>query len=158
MGKRYVGMYLISIVLANLSVAYFGPTASIVNAFLFIGLDITARDTLHDMWHENLKRNMAILIISGSVLSLLLESKVLPIAIASCVAFFLANVVDTAVYSALHNRNRFQRVNGSNLAASLVDSTVFPILAFGGIFIPIMAGQFIAKVLGGYMWSLILKR
>lgn len=44
----YVIMYLVAIVLANLTVAAFGPRMVIVNAFLFIGLDLTARDRLHD--------------------------------------------------------------------------------------------------------------
>lgn len=34
-----IALYLAAIVLANLSVAYFGPAVSIVNSFLFIGLD-----------------------------------------------------------------------------------------------------------------------
>ena len=42
-----VGLYLVAIIAANLLVAKFGPAISIVNAFLFIGLDLTARDKLH---------------------------------------------------------------------------------------------------------------
>ena len=45
-----VALYLAAVVAANLSVAAFGPAASIVNAFLFVGLDLTARDRLHDSW------------------------------------------------------------------------------------------------------------
>jgi len=45
-----VSLYLVAIVAANLSVAYFGASASIFNAFLFIGLDLTTRDLLHEQW------------------------------------------------------------------------------------------------------------
>jgi hypothetical protein len=39
----------------------------------------------------------------------------------------------------------------------MVDSLVFPTIAFGS-FIPwVVAGQFIAKTLGGYIWSLFLQ-
>ena len=44
-------LYLVAIILANLSVAHFGPSVAVVNAFLFIGLDLTARDALHERWH-----------------------------------------------------------------------------------------------------------
>ena len=43
-------MYLAAIVAANLTVSAFGPTWSIVNALLFVGLDLTTRDKLHDAW------------------------------------------------------------------------------------------------------------
>ena len=49
----YIILYLVAIVLANLSVATFGPTVVIINAFLFIGLDLTARDQLHEAWRGN---------------------------------------------------------------------------------------------------------
>jgi hypothetical protein len=43
-------LYLAAIVAANLSVAAGGPKAAILNALLFIGLDLTMRDLLHDRW------------------------------------------------------------------------------------------------------------
>ena len=49
----YIVMYLGAIVLANFSVFYFGKWATIANAFLFIGLNITSRDKLHDSWKND---------------------------------------------------------------------------------------------------------
>lgn len=46
-------MYLAAIVAANLLVARFGPSVVVLNAFLFIGLDITTRDSLHDRWRAD---------------------------------------------------------------------------------------------------------
>jgi hypothetical protein len=43
-------LYLAAIVAANLSVAHFGPSVAVLNAFLFIGLDLTTRDALHERW------------------------------------------------------------------------------------------------------------
>lgn len=153
-------LYLVSVVLANLSVAFFGAGISIVNAFLFIGLDLTTRDMLHEQWeHKNLWRNMALLIGAGSVLSALLNWDVLPIALASFVAFASAGVADTITYNVLRNHSRIVRVNGSNMVSAAVDSVVFPALAFGfPLLVPIMLGQFAAKTFGGYVWSLILFR
>jgi hypothetical protein len=44
-----VGAYLAAIVAANLLVAH-DPSWVYVNGFLFIGLDLTTRDVLHDRW------------------------------------------------------------------------------------------------------------
>lgn len=154
-----VALYLLAIVLANLSVAYFGASATIVNAFLFIGLDITTRDKLHDSWeHKHLWRNMALLVLSGSILSALLNWQATPIAIASCVAFGVSGIVDTLIYTLLGNRAKWVKVNGSNVVSALADSFIFPYLAFGAFLPLIVAGQWVAKVLGGFVWSLILGR
>jgi uncharacterized PurR-regulated membrane protein YhhQ (DUF165 family) len=153
-----VTLYLIAIVAANLLVAQFGVSVVILNAFVFIGLDLVARDALHEQWHgRNLWRNMALLIASGSLLSALLNWNAAPIALASFIAFAGAGVADTVTYQLLGDRTRFIRMNGSNVIATGVDSILFPAIAFGlPLLLPVMAGQFVAKVLGGFVWSLVL--
>jgi hypothetical protein len=154
----YIILYLVAIVLANLSVAMFGPGVAIINAFLFIGLDLTTRDKLHDAWRgRHLLPKMAVLIAAGSLLSWLLNRNAGPIALASFVAFALAALTDTAVYHALRRYPRWMRINGSNVPSAAVDSLVFPTLAFGGFLPLITLGQFAAKVAGGLVWSLILR-
>ena len=76
-------IYLAAIVSANLLILEFGPSVSIINAFLLIGLDLSLRDYLHEVWKENLKRNMALLICAGSGLTILLNLEALQIALAS---------------------------------------------------------------------------
>ena len=151
-------VYLVSIVLANLLVTWFGPAASIIDAFLLIALDLTARDKLHDQWeHENLWRNMVILIFTGSALSAILNINALPIATASFVAFMVSGSVDTVVYALLGNRAKLLQVNGSNVASAAVDSLIFPVLAFGWPPLwGIVVGQFVAKVFGGMVWAWII--
>lgn len=155
----YVTLYLLAIVLANLSVAQFGPSISIVNAFLFIGLDLTARDKLHDTWHNNnLWPKMFALIAAGSILSWILNRNAGQIAFASFAAFASAATVDALIYQVLHKYPRWLRINGSNVPSAAVDSVVFPALAFGfPLLWPIMLGQFVAKVAGGFVWSLIIR-
>lgn len=153
----YVGLYLAAIVLANVSVATFGPSVTVINAFLFIGLDLTARDKLHEDWRgRNLFVKMSSLIASGSALSWLLNREAGPIAIASLVAFAASATVDALMYHALGKYPRWLRINGSNIPSALVDSLVFPTLAFGSFLWPIVVGQFAAKVVGGFVWSLLL--
>ena len=154
----YVILYLVAIVLANLSVAAFGASVTILNAFLFIGLDLTARDQLHEAWRgNNLLLKMAALIAAGSLLSWVLNRDAGPIALASFVAFASAATVDTIVYQLLGGLPRWLRINGSNVPSAAVDSLVFPTLAFGGFLWGITLGQFAAKVLGGFLWSLLFR-
>jgi queuosine precursor transporter len=152
-------LYLTAIVAANLLVAAFGPSVAVVNAFLFIGLDITARDALHEAWqHEGLWWKMLLLIASGSILSALLNWNAAQIALASFLAFAGAGIADTLVYHALHDRARMLKINGSNVVSAAVDSVLFPALAFGfPLLIGVMIGQFVAKVTGGFVWSVILR-
>lgn len=154
-----VGMYLVAIVAANLLVATFGPSVSILNAFLFIGLDLSARDRLHDAWRGNgLVWKMGALITAGGLLSFVLNRDAGPIAVASTVAFAAAAAVDAGVYHLLRKRNFLVRANGSNIPGAAVDSIIFPTLAFGGIMPLVTLGQFVAKVAGGFVWSLILRK
>lgn len=155
----YVSLYLLAIVLANLSVLYFGISAVYINAFLFIGLDLTSRDKLHDLWHKRgLVWKMFCLILAGSVLSYLMNREVFQIALASTVAFGFAAIVDSFAYQLLNKYPRWLRINGSNVPSALVDSIVFPTIAFGGFILPVVLGQFCAKVAGGLFWSLIIKK
>ncbi|HKY04490.1 MAG TPA: VUT family protein [Blastocatellia bacterium] len=154
-----IAVYLAAIVIANLVITALGPSATIATAFLFIGLDITARDRLHEAWrHKNLWIKMAALIASGSALSWAVNRNAGPIALASFVAFAASGATDAFTYHSLRKRRWLVKVNGSNLASAAVDSVIFPTLAFG-LFLPwVVAGQFLAKVAGGAVWALLLKR
>ncbi len=154
----YVSIYLIAVVLANLSVAAFGPSVAVLNAFIFIGLDLTARDYLHEKWRaDRLLLRMSLLIATGSVLSYLLNREAANIAGASFLAFAAAATVDTLVYQKLINYPRWLRINGSNVPSALADSLVFPAVAWGfPLMWKIVLGQIIAKILGGFLWSLLL--
>lgn len=151
--------YLAANVLANLSVTFFGPISTPINAFLLIAFDLVSRDTLHERWHnKNLKLKMLLLIGAGAILSWLMNRGAGRIATASFVAFLLTGLTDTLVYHLLRNHTKLVKVNGSNLVSAAVDSIAFPTIAFGS-FIPwIILGQFAAKVFGGYVWSMILYR
>ncbi|MCP4755890.1 MAG: VUT family protein [Proteobacteria bacterium] len=149
----YIGLYLGAIVAANLIITYFGPSASIATAFVFIGLDLTTRDYLHESWQgKGLVWKMGLLIASGSVISWILNRDAGPIALASFVAFAAAGVADAIVYQLLKEKSRVLKVNGSNVVSSGVDSLVFPTLAFGSLMPLIVLGQFAAKVFGGAIW------
>ncbi len=153
-------IYLLTIVMANLAVTYLGASFSVISAFLFIGLDLTTRDILHEKWHNhNLRLKMALLILTGSFLTVLLNSSALSIAIASTCAFAGATITDTIMYSAFYKHSKLVKRNGSNLFSAMIDSFLFPVIAFGWPpMLAIVIGQYIDKIFGGFLWTLILKR
>ena len=147
-----IAAYLAAVVAANLSVTFFGPASAPVNALLFIGLDLTARDRLHAAWAgRGLKWKMGLLILLGSLLSALLNPASARVSAASAVAFLAAGATDSLVY------HRTGSVRRSNLAGAAVDSLLFAPLAFGGVLPLVCAGQFGAKVLGGELWARVLR-
>lgn len=155
----YAGIYIAALVAANLLVAWLGVWFSLVNAFVLIGLDLSLRDKLHDLWEgEKLPIKMGGLIATASIVSYAINPATGMIAFASLAAFSLSMVADAFVYQYLKDKEWMIRVNGSNIAGSAVDSVVFPTIAFGGLMLEIVALQFIAKVGGGYIWSRIFKR
>lgn len=151
-------LYLAAIVAANLIIARLGPQATLITAFLLIGLDITARDRLHESWQgRQLWPKMAALIAAGSLLSWLLNARAGPIALASFVAFAASSGADTLTYHLLRRRAWMVKVNGSNVVSAAIDSLVFPTLAFGRLLPLVVAGQFVAKVAGGALWAAVLR-
>jgi uncharacterized PurR-regulated membrane protein YhhQ (DUF165 family) len=147
-------IYAAAMVLANLSVAHFGPAVSPVNAFVLIGLDLAMRDWLHfrlKAWQ------MLLLILSTGAITYALNPAAGMIAIASSCAFTAAALVDWAAFSVLRGSWLF-RANGSNVAGAAVDSILFPTIAFGAFMPHIVAMQFVAKVAGGALWAYVLRR
>jgi len=153
-----VGMYLIAIIIANLVVARFGTMAVLPVGFVLIGLDLTSRDYLHELWHKHLWLKMALLIGCGSLLSWLLNRNAGQVALASFTAFLIAGIVDTISYHFLGKRVFLVRVNGSNIVASFTDSAIFLTLAFGSFMPALVFAQFGVKVAGGFLWSLLLRK
>ena len=155
-GAVLTAAYLLAVVSANLTIAAFGPGLAPLVAFLFIGLNLSARDRLHDLWGRNVGRNMLLLIAAGGLLSYLLNAGAARVALASVAAFALSETADALVYHARRHRPYLERSNTSNVLGAAVDSLIFPVLAFGGFPLAIIALQFVAKVAGGLVWSLLL--
>ncbi len=147
-------VYATAMILANLSVATFGPSVTPVNAFVLIGLDLTMRDWLHvriKPWQ------MAALIALTGLLTYALNPAAGKIAVASACAFSAAALVDWATFTRLRG-SWVYRANGSNVAGAAVDSLIFPTLAFGALMPQIVLAQFLAKIAGGAIWTWIFNR
>lgn len=153
-----IALWLAAVTAANLSVAHFGPEASIYNAFLLIGLTLVIRDRLHDAWDRGRVWKMGALILAGSLLAYVITPDAGRIGIASGVAFLCAESVDAIVYHAVRRWEWLERSNTSNFFGAAVDSLVFPTIAFGGVVWGITVGQFTAKVAGALVFTLVIQR
>ena len=114
---------------------------------MFIGLDLTLRDRLHNAWRgSHLLWKMAGLIAAGSLISWGLNADAGRIGVASFVAFAVAASFDAVVY------HRTGSITKSNVAGAAADSVLFPTIAFGSLLPWVILGQFAAKVFGGEVW------
>lgn len=153
-------LYLVAIVVANLSVTWFGAGFVAFNGFLFIGFNLIARDVLHERWHRNnLWLRMFAMLVAGGLISIVVQLDALPVALASCVAFICAGATDTIVYQILYKRGLLIRMNGSNVFSAAVDSLVFLGIVFTGhpAFWSLVLASYAAKVGGGLFWSLVIR-
>lgn len=149
-----IAIYAVAMTVANLLVAKFGPSVTPINAFVLIGLDLALRDWLH----VRLKTwQMSALIATTGLLTYGLNQQAGMIAVASAVAFTVAAVVDWSVFVRMPG-SWIKRSNVSNVAGAAVDSLVFPTIAFGALMPHIVAMQFLAKIAGGAVWSLVINR
>jgi len=107
----------------------------------FAGLTFVLRDSLQDAVG---KKSTLAMIAVGAALSFLLAAPF--IALASAVAFLLAEVADLAVYTPLRKRGYVRAAIASNVVGSFVDTIAF--LTIAGV--PIheaLAGQMIGKLI-----------
>lgn len=114
---------------------WFGVMAP--SGVLWAGLALTVRDvvqrTLGFWWSW-------IAVVSGALLSALLDPS---LAIASGLAFFVAETLDLFVYTPLQRKNLYVAVAASNLVGLVVDSYVF--LSIAGMPLSLIAGMVIGK-------------
>lgn len=148
-------IYIAVICAANLLVAHFGPWITPINAFVLVGLDMVLRDVLHE--RHGLIRSVLLSAVAG-VISYAINPAAGIIAIASVVAFVAASVANAWVYQILISKPWLKKSNAGNIAAAAVDSGLFPVIAFGAFMPGIVIGQFMAKVGGGFVWSMILRK
>lgn len=147
-----ITLYASAIIAANLLVAQFGPSITPINAFFLIGLDLALRNYLQ---MKMTKLQMAAMIVGTGCLSYLVNPATGQIAIASGVAFTLAALADWATFNTVTGQWMKRNLAG-NSAGALVDSIVFPTIAFGSLMPAIVIAQFFAKVAGGTVWGYFL--
>jgi hypothetical protein len=149
--------YLVVVSITLAITGHFGKTASIVDSAVGIGVVLILRDRLADIWGVRRAKKMLALIFVGGLCALAVNIGHPIIGVASGVAFASAEIGDGLVYYAYRRRPWQQRVTASNVAFALVDSLVFPSIAFGAFDWKLTGAQFAAKVLGSVAWGYALR-
>jgi queuosine precursor transporter len=141
---------------ANLVVSHFGQAALPFTAFVLIPFDMVTRDVLHEQWKgPRLLTRMVALIAAGSLLTFVAAPGAGPVALASFLAFAASGTVNALVYASLPRASRLWRMNVSNACAAVVDSVVFPFVAFATVDPALCGAQAASKFLGGLFWSVL---
>lgn len=149
-----VSVYILSVVLANLSASYFGIWITPINAFLLIGLEITVRDLLHE--RINHLQMIGIVLVAG-ILSYSINIDTQNIAIASLIAVTVSCLLDYAVFKRTKG-SWLKKSNTSNVFSSASDSLLFPTIGFGTFNVGVVLLQFFLKLFGGFIWSLAINK
>lgn len=153
--------YMLSIVLANLTVAKFGlvtwfnflvfPAGAI-----FIGLTFSLRDFVQREWgHRDVWYFMIATTVITVIMGVVLSHLPIPlwkVALASGVAFIVSEAIDWAVYYFL-KKDIIWRICISNIFSVPIDSILFVGIAFGtfSFLAPPVWGQSIVKYISGLL-------
>lgn len=141
----WLGIYIGSIVLANLCTTQFGLVpigfGLLVTAGTFAaGFALIARDAVQV---KSGKAIVLLAIVIGAGISALTSNPA--IAIASGIAFLISELVDFAVFTPLKGRNLAGAVVASSVISAPVDTVLFLHLAGFGVTWQAVLGQFIVK-------------
>jgi uncharacterized PurR-regulated membrane protein YhhQ (DUF165 family) len=178
--RRTLGLLAAALLIATVAIANYLTTRY---HFVTVGFGLTAaagtyaaglalglRDLVHDLLG---RRAVIVVIVIGAAVSYLVADPF--IALASGVAFLIAEAADFAVYVPLRRRGAIGgrrwtvAVVGSNVVGAVVDTVVFLALAFGWAAVtwPALAGQLVGKgwatlaliiVIGGVRAAALLRQ
>ena len=156
-----MSIYIIAVLIANYTATWFIPLpifGMVSVGTLVFGITFTQRDRVH-----RFGRKPVYLMIFLAAIGMVLESTFLGvewrIITASFIAIILSETADTEVYQKLLKKPWMQRVIGSNLISIPLDSILFNIIAFYGVFDPgmliaIIFGEIVAKFATGFIAAL----
>jgi hypothetical protein len=158
---RAMTLYIVAVLVANYTATWFIPLpvfGLVSVGTLVFGITFTQRDRVH-----RFGRRPVYLMIFIAAVGMVFESLFLDvewrIIIASFIAIVLSETADTEVYQKLLRRSWLQRVIGSNLVSIPLDSLLFNLIAFAGVFAPgmltaIIFGEIVAKFSTGALAAL----
>ena len=156
-----MSIYIGAVLIANYTATWFIPLpvfGMVSVGTLIFGITFTQRDRVH-----RFGRKAVYLMIFLAAVGMVLESVFLGvqwrIITASFIAIVLSETADTEVYHKLLRRPWLHRVIGSNLVSIPLDSLLFNVIAFAGIFNPgmltaIIFGEIVAKFATGSLAAL----
>jgi uncharacterized PurR-regulated membrane protein YhhQ (DUF165 family) len=106
---------------------------------LFIGVSLVLRDMLQEMWGWKVT---ILAVVIGAIVSYYTSNPY--VAVASAVSFFIAEVLDTGVYTPLRKYGATMAVFFSGIVGAFFDSMLFMYVAFGSL--DFSFGNFLGKI------------
>ena len=158
---RSMLIYIAAVLIANYTATWFIPLpvfGMVSVGTLVFGITFTQRDRVH-----RYGRKAVYMMIFVAAVGMVFESLFLGvewrIIAASFIAIVLSETADTEVYHKLLGRSWLHRVIGSNLISIPLDSLLFNVIAFAGVFAPkmlvaIIFGEIVAKFATGTLAAL----
>ena len=154
-------LYIGAVLAANYTATWFIPLpifGMVSVGTLIFGVTFTQRDRVH-RYGRKAVYGMILVAAVGMVLESLFLGVEWRIILASFIAIVLSEAADTEIYHHLLHRSWLQRVAGSNLVSIPLDSLLFNLIAFGGVFAPAMLtavifGEIVAKFTTGALAAL----
>jgi len=154
-------LYIAAVLAANYTATWFIPLpifGMVSVGTLIFGITFTQRDRVH-RYGRKAVYTMIMLAAVGMVLESLFLGVEWRIILASFIAIVLSETADTEIYQKLLHRSWIQRVTGSNLISIPLDSILFNVIAFMGVFAPgmlvaIIFGEIVAKFSTGALAAL----
>ena len=157
-----MSIYIIAVLVANYTAEWFMPLplfGMVSVGTLVFGITFTQRDRVH-----RYGRKAVYFMIFATALGMVVESLFMQvpwrIITASFIAIVLSETADTEVYQRLINRPWIQRVFGSNLVSIPLDSLIFNLIAFAGVFtrdmmVAVIFGEIVVKFTTGFIVALV---
>lgn len=154
-------IYITAVLAANYTATWFMPLpvfGLVSVGTLIFGVTFTQRDRVH-RYGRKAVYSMILIAALGMVMESLFLGVEWRIILASFIAIVLSEAVDTEIYHQLLHRSWLQRVTGSNLVSIPLDSALFNLIAFMGVFEPTMLvaiifGEIAAKFTTGALAAL----
>ncbi len=145
-------IYIAAVLAANATAETFIPLpffGLVSVGTLFFGVTFTQRDRVHRAGRRQVYTMLVVTAVLATLESVFLD---VPwrIIVASCLAILLAEAADTEVYHRLRRHGWYARVAGSNAVSIPLDSIIFTVTAFAGVFsvwtiVEIVWGDVVAK-------------
>mgnify|MGYP001005638002 CR=1 FL=1 len=157
-----MSIYVLAVLAANYTATWFIPLpvfGMVSVGTLIFGVTFTQRDRVHRFGRRPVYA-MILLAAVGMVLESLFLGVEWRIITASFIAIVLSETADTEIYQRLVHRSWLQRVAGSNLVSIPLDSLLFNLIAFAGVFAPgmlaaVIFGEIVAKFATGAVAALL---
>lgn len=158
---RSMSIYIVAVLVANYTATWFIPLpifGMVSFGTLVFGITFTQRDRVHRFGRKRVYMMIFIAAV-GMVLESLFLGVEWRIILASFIAIILSETADTEVYQKLIKKSWMHRVIGSNLVSIPLDSILFNVIAFYGVFAPgmlvaIIFGEIVSKFATGSIVAL----